>query len=477
MTSKIEYVSIDTLIPYARNARTHSDVQVAQIAASITEFGWTNPILVDGAKGVIAGHGRLLAARKLGHDEVPVIELSHLTDTQKRAYIIADNKLSLNAGWDDEVLSVEMEELDDKGFDLTLTGFDDDEVIELQDIETENTQEENIENSLVPEDLTNKAWARWAGEVKEQIETLRTCGNKFNTIDSGEAPFMGITIGYATNCFLKAKYNGAEYPRHCSLAFHPHQVLSAGNSLSLIDGLNLVAEGKIKQKNHPAHSLRFVLQEKMDVKSLSTCGIPFNGAKFAKDFPVSLARDLYDEFAINGKVLDPCHGWGGRLTGFLLSKANSYTGIDVSKAASVGVKTIQNTYQELCEGKKVDLHCSKFEDFEDENNIYDFALTSPPYFDVEKYEGDEQPHIIYDNYTEWKQGFYAELIEKTYSLLKKGGVFALQVGSQRYPLLDDGKNIALQTGFKFIEVRDAAMQNSLRNTEEEKAEVILILKK
>jgi len=131
MTSKIEYVSIDTLIPYARNARTHSDVQVAQIAASITEFGWTNPILVDGAKGVIAGHGRLLAARKLGHDEVPVIELSHLTDTQKRAYIIADNKLSLNAGWDDEVLSVEMEELDDKGFDLTLTGFDDDEAADL----------------------------------------------------------------------------------------------------------------------------------------------------------------------------------------------------------------------------------------------------------------------------------------------------------------------------------------------------------
>jgi|TARA_R110000796_G_scaffold75082_4_gene168566 ParB-like chromosome segregation protein Spo0J len=131
MTSKIEYVSIDTLIPYARNARTHSDVQVAQIAASITEFGWTNPILVDGAKGVIAGHGRLLAARKLRHDEVPVIELSHLTDTQKRAYIIADNKLSLNAGWDDEVLSVELEQLDGAGFDLTLTGFGDDDLSDL----------------------------------------------------------------------------------------------------------------------------------------------------------------------------------------------------------------------------------------------------------------------------------------------------------------------------------------------------------
>tara|TARA_R110000822_G_C15279009_1_gene489991 strand:+ start:58 stop:1236 length:1179 start_codon:yes stop_codon:yes gene_type:complete len=137
MKSKIEYVSIDTLIPYARNARTHSDAQVAQIAASITEFGWTNPILTDGVKGVIAGHGRLLAARKLGHNEVPIIELGHLTDTQKRAYIIADNKLSLNAGWDDEVLSVEMEELDDEGFDLTLTGFGDEELEGL--LEKENT--------------------------------------------------------------------------------------------------------------------------------------------------------------------------------------------------------------------------------------------------------------------------------------------------------------------------------------------------
>jgi DNA modification methylase len=137
MKSKIEYVSIDTLIPYARNARTHSDAQVAQIAASITEFGWTNPILTDGVKGVIAGHGRLLAARKLGNNEVPIIELSHLTDTQKRAYIIADNKLSLNAGWDDEVLSVEMEELDDEGFDLTLTGFGDEELEGL--LEKENT--------------------------------------------------------------------------------------------------------------------------------------------------------------------------------------------------------------------------------------------------------------------------------------------------------------------------------------------------
>ena len=116
------------LIPYARNSRTHSDAQVAQIAASIREFGFTNPVLVDGVNGVIAGHGRILAARKLGMDTVPVIELAHLSETQKRAYVIADNKLALNAGWDDEMLRVEFEELGDAGFDLALTGFDAEEI-------------------------------------------------------------------------------------------------------------------------------------------------------------------------------------------------------------------------------------------------------------------------------------------------------------------------------------------------------------
>jgi DNA modification methylase len=119
------------LIPYARNSRTHSDEQVAQIAASIREFGFTNPVLVDGERGIIAGHGRVLAARKLGLDEVPVIELAHLTEAQRRAYVIADNKLALNAGWDMDLLKVELGGLQADGFDLGLTGFSGDELAGL----------------------------------------------------------------------------------------------------------------------------------------------------------------------------------------------------------------------------------------------------------------------------------------------------------------------------------------------------------
>lgn len=125
MTPKIETRSVADLIPYASNSRTQSDAQVAQIAASIKEFGWTNPILIDGENTIIAGHGRLLAARKLGMDKVPAIVLDHLTKPQQRALVIADNQLALNAGWDLDMLKAEIEDLNLDDFDISLLGFDD----------------------------------------------------------------------------------------------------------------------------------------------------------------------------------------------------------------------------------------------------------------------------------------------------------------------------------------------------------------
>jgi hypothetical protein len=125
---RIEQFPIDRLIPYARNARTHSDVQVSQIAASIKEFGFTNPVLIDSESGIIAGHGRVLAAKKLEMDHVPVIRLEHLTEVQRKAYILVDNKLALNAGWDEELLRVELAALSEADFDLDLLGFEADEL-------------------------------------------------------------------------------------------------------------------------------------------------------------------------------------------------------------------------------------------------------------------------------------------------------------------------------------------------------------
>jgi DNA modification methylase len=157
---KIEQLPTDTLIPYARNTRTHSEAQVAQIAGSIREFGFTNPVLIDNESGIIAGHGRVLAAQKLGLGEVPCIRLAHLTDTQRRAYIIADNKLALNAGWDEELLALELADLREDGFDLELTGFDGDELANLlaETTEGQTDPDEVPEPPVDPVSVLGDVW-------------------------------------------------------------------------------------------------------------------------------------------------------------------------------------------------------------------------------------------------------------------------------------------------------------------------------
>lgn len=163
MTDQLEvtYRKVEDLIPYARNARTHSDEQVARIAASIKEFGWTNPIIIDGENGIVAGHGRTLAARKLGLTEVPCIELKNLTETQKRAYILADNRLALDAGWDNEMLALELGDLKDAGVDLELTGFSDEELDELLATPTESSDGDEDEAPEPQEDPVSKRGDVW----------------------------------------------------------------------------------------------------------------------------------------------------------------------------------------------------------------------------------------------------------------------------------------------------------------------------
>ena len=161
---KISQHKVDELIPYARNSRTHSDAQVAQIAASIKEFGFTNPVLIDETGSIIAGHGRVLASRKLNLVSVPCIQLSHLTEAQKKAYIIADNKLALNAGWDDEMLAVELTDLKNMGFNLDLTGFTLDEFQAILPIEN---YPESSAKEIDPDDY-------------KMSDTCPKCGFEFN---------------------------------------------------------------------------------------------------------------------------------------------------------------------------------------------------------------------------------------------------------------------------------------------------------
>jgi len=198
---KITQKKVTELIPYVNNSRTHSDEQVAQIAASIKEFGWTNPILVDGSNGIIAGHGRLLAARKLGFKEVPTIELADLTDTQRKAYIIADNRLALNAGWDNEMLTIELNDLLADGFALEMLGFDPKELNAL--LEPEVIQGLTDEDAVpdVPEEPKTKL-----GDIYQLGNHRLMCGDS-TSIDAVET----LMDGQKANMVFTDPPYGVEY--------------------------------------------------------------------------------------------------------------------------------------------------------------------------------------------------------------------------------------------------------------------------
>ena len=196
-SAQIEHLPIESLIPYARNSRTHSDQQVSQIAGSIQEFGFCNPVLIDGAGVIIAGHGRVMAAQRLKLETVPCLRLSHLTDAQKRAYVIADNRLALSGGWDEELLANELSDLRADEFDLALLGFDADELTELLNFELndETPQAEIVEDEVpeAPADPVTKAGDLWIlGEHR------LLCGDSTKAEDVGRLlgdrkPFLMVT--------------------------------------------------------------------------------------------------------------------------------------------------------------------------------------------------------------------------------------------------------------------------------------------
>jgi len=224
---QIKKIPVEKLIPYVRNSRTHSDAQVAQIAASIKEFGWTNPILVDGTNGIIAGHGRLLAARKLSQTEVPVIELAHMTESQKKAYVIADNQLAMNAGWDTSMLTLELSDLKEAGFSLDILGFDPKELDNLLEPEQVDglTDEDAVPD--VPEEPVTKL-----GDIYQLGNHRLMCGDS-TSIDAVEKLMDGQK---ADMVFTDPPYNVAFNGRSGK-----HDVIKNDN-LPDIEFRNFIAE-------------------------------------------------------------------------------------------------------------------------------------------------------------------------------------------------------------------------------------------
>ena len=452
MEHKIIHREINSLIFAEYNPRQLTKDQYQNLKDSISRFGLVDPIIVNSNKDrkniIVGGHQRVKVAKDMDIEYVPVLEID-LTYEKERELNV---RLNRNTGeWDFDVLSnnFEIEELQDWGFDD----------IDLKLFEDEENDEIFVEKD-VPKEVYNSAWREWAKDVKFQYEIL----SKHNT------SFSSITEGYAKIKFLNSLYKGKDYPRHCSLAFHNHQFITNGDLYSVYEGLDKVANGEIK-----AERLIFCSGDNPNLSNLVSGSLPFSGARMPLDFPAMLAKKIINKYAEGGKVIDPCFGWGGRMIGFLLSDAKYYFGIDVSDLQYKGVKKIKDAFMPFVDNKDVELKCSPFEEVEIKEK-YNLAITSPPYFDVEKYIGGNQSHQL-DNYDIWKEKFYTVLINNVYDCLLDGGVFALQVGSQRYPLLEDGKKIGIEKGFVYEGDFETDMKNHFKGTEEEKQERILILRK
>jgi ParB-like chromosome segregation protein Spo0J len=242
---EIEYVQLSTLTPYARNSRTHTPLQVKQIAASIKEFGFTNPVLVDGDGTIIAGHGRVLAAEHLQMTEVPCIRLSYLTEAQKRAYVIADNKLAINAGWDEELLNLELNDLHKTGFDLSVIGFSADELstlMGLDDVKKIGDDEENPYSQKVDiptyepsGEMPNTEQLYDQAKTNELIQQVNN-----STLSNDEKQFL---IAAASRHIVFDYASIANYYAHASKQC---QELMENSALVIIDYGKAIEQGLVK---------------------------------------------------------------------------------------------------------------------------------------------------------------------------------------------------------------------------------------
>lgn len=266
----IEWKDVQGLTPYARNSRTHSDEQVAQICASIKEFGWTNPILIDDESTIIAGHGRLLASQRLSLKEVPTITLTGLTEAQKRAYVIADNRLALNAGWDNDMLAIELKDLADEGFDLDLTGFDTKEIdallAEADKIEDGLTDEDAVpELPEVPTSVLGDVWILGRHRL--------VCGDS-TEIDTVDKLTMQVPCDLVfTDPPYGMSYGGGRSKEHNMIK---NDDLQGDNLINLIkDALNVSV---ISSKKGSAFYICFTWRTYAEFESaLNSCGLNVSG--------------------------------------------------------------------------------------------------------------------------------------------------------------------------------------------------------
>lgn len=443
-----------------RNYRKHSERNKQLINKSLKDLGAGRSILIDNQNEIIAGNGVFEQARELNipikiietdGTELIAIKRNDLatSDRKRQELAVMDNSASDSSEFDLELLSEDFNASELLEMGINIEGLE-------EETENEKDNEQEIEKNPIAEGHLNETIRQSCAEILDQYKKLDG--------------FSFFTPHVAKIAFIKFLFYGKKYYRYNSLCFHKMQFKTNGDALSIPDALEKIFRNEIKVER-----LRYAISD--DFPRLLRCPLPFAGARLPADFPADLARELIEEFGAKGKILDPCAGWGGRLVGFLASSAIEYQGIDASPHQVEGDLMIYDCYKDVVdENKKVSIVCSPFEKFEVRKEYYNMALTSPPYFDVEKYEGGEQSRH-YGNYEKWKANFYSVLIKKVYDALKKDGVFCLQVGNQSYPLETDGIKLAKEIGFKYLESRTTQMINTHAQTSDEDMERVIIFQK
>lgn len=461
--TRVEMRKLIDIHPYPNNPRTHSAEQVKLIAQSMMDDGVFMPILVDEKSIIIAGHGRRLGALENKFAEYPVVIASGWSVEKKRAVRIKDNQLGLLSGWDEHLLHSELGELQLGGYEMPLLGFSDKQLSEMI-IEPSLAQSNDPELTKEQTAIFNKAWRVLLNDWKAHAERSKQLG----------FVSTNYTRGAMLVYFTRALIFGDDIPRAATTAYNPHRIFQAGShNKPYLDLFDLA----LKQDN-VLKSLQWFCGGKPAFDQMIGVTLGIQDHRPPADFPPLLARDLINEFCPKGgAVLDPCHGWGGRLLGFMLSGAGSYEGIDADAQTVKGVTQMFLDLDMLRPGRKVRLACSPFEDAKIEHGPFDFALTSPPYYDTERYGGELSSWKRYKTFDAWVGGFYKPLIEKTAAAIKPGGVFALQIGNQSYPLETQAREIIKGCDFEFIEKRATEMVNNYMGTPPEDGEIVLILRR
>ena len=447
-----------------RNYRKHSEQNKKVIKKSLQELGAGRSVVIDADDTLVAGNGVYEQAQKLkmpvrvvetDGSELVVVKRTdiHADDEKRRKLALADNAAGDLSEWNDDLLRADWAQ-------DALAEFG----VELPDVYVPDEISEKEKDEHV-EELLNAAMVQYISEYARMVDYCMKA-------DFGSFLPDGRSIGYAKLQYIKAKYYGGKYDGKNSHIFTPRQYFcKSRRGKSYYDLMQDIIAGKKAgiagfRTNTGDGNLNQMIGNQYRVAAASA----------AADFPPMKARDIFRTYYNGGRVLDPCHGWGGRLVGAMLADVEEYVGVDPSPDAHEGVSKIYEAFKDYQE-TKVTLIQKPFEDCEWKDGEFDFALTCPPYFDIEKYSGEDTSTNRYPKFEQWCKFFYEKLIVNTMKALKDDGVFALIVGSQLYPLAEKAKEICASHGYKIERCNYKIFAANIHGTEEEKIDSLFLISK